>query len=128
MITGVEHIALFSGNPEALRDWYARVFAFRIVKENETKRTYWLQAADGMLFELKKEQQKPTDDGDKVGGLRHVALTTDHFEETVAQLMKEQVEIVMNPTISATGGKTFFFRDPDGNIFQLIARSQPFFS
>ena len=127
MITGVEHIALFSGNPEALRDWYARVFAFRIVKEDESKRTYWLQAADGMLFELKKEHAESTEHGDKVGGLRHVALTTDRFEDTVAQLMRERVEIIMDPTISATGGKTFFFRDPDGNIYQLISRSQPFF-
>ena len=127
MISGVEHIAIFSGNPESLRDWYARVFGFRILKENEARRTYWLQVSDGMLFELKKEEHKSTEQGDKVGGLRHVALTTDSFEETVAQLNKERVEIIMNPTISATGGKTFFFRDPDGNIFQLISRSKPFF-
>ena len=127
MITGVEHIAIFSTNPEALRDWYARVFGFGIVKENETKGTYWLQAPDGMLFELKRTIENADPQSTKVGGIRHIALITDRFEEDVARLETVGVEVVSSPTVSATGGKTFFFRDPDGNIFQLIFRDKPFF-
>ena len=127
MISGIEHIAIFSSTPESLRDWYARVFGFRIVKENETKGTYWLQAPDGMLFELKRTSENGSSEGDKASGIRHIALTTDRFEEEVARLEAEGVEVVSSPTISATGGKTFFFRDPEGNIFQLIYRDKPFF-
>ena len=127
MITGVEHIAIFSSNPESLRDWYARVLDFRIVKENDSRRTYWLQTSDGMLFELKRADKNCKEYDEKVSGLRHVALATDSFEGDVAHLKSEGVDIISEPTISATGGKTFFFRDPDGNIFQLISRSQPLF-
>lgn len=127
MITGVEHIAIFSSNPESLRDCYARVLDFRIVKENDSRRTYWLQISDGMLFELKRADKSCKEYDEKVSGLRHVALATDSFEEDVAHLKSEGVDIISEPTISATGGKTFFFRDPDGNIFQLISRSQPLF-
>ena len=127
MISGVEHIAIFSSTPESLRDWYTRVFGFRIVKENETKGTYWLQAPDGMLFELKRTSENGSPESDKASGIRHIALTTDRFEEEVARLESEGVNVVSGPTVSATGGKTFFFRDPEGNIFQLIYRDRPFF-
>ncbi|MGI9536222.1 MAG: VOC family protein [Desulfocapsaceae bacterium] len=127
MITGVEHVAIFSSNPESLKDWYERVFEFKIVKENDAKGTYWLQAPDGMLFELKRAEKNCQECGEKISGIRHIALMTDRFEETVSRLKREKVKIVLNPTISATGGKTFFFRDPEGNIFQLIYRSQTFF-
>ena len=127
MIIGVEHIAIFSRNPESLRDWYVRVFGLRIVKENERKGTYWLQAPDGMLFELKRTDEHGAQQSTKAGGLRHIAITTDSFEEEVERLETEGVEVVSRPTISATGGKTFFFRDPEGNIFQLIYRAEPFF-
>ena len=127
MITGVEHIAVFSGDPESLRDWYARVFQFRIVKENDSRRTYWLQAPDGMLFELKLEDERSGRHGQKTGGLNHIAVATDTFDEAVALLLQEGVKVITEPTISATGGKTFFFRDPDGNKFQLISRAKPLF-
>ena len=127
MIIGVEHIAIFSSTPESLRDWYARVFGFRIVKENERKGTYWLQAPDGMLFELKRTSENLSLESDKGSGIRHIAIATDRFEEEVARLEAEGVDVVSGPTVSATGGKTFFFRDPEGNIFQLIYRDKPFF-
>lgn len=127
MITGVEHIAVFSNTPETLKDWYEKVFEFRIVKENHTKGTYWLQAPDGMLFELKRTAGKTNESDEVISGLNHIALTVDNFEETVDRLKRYQVDMIMEPTISATGGKTCFFRDPEGNIFQLIYRSEPFF-
>lgn len=127
MIIGIEHIAIFSNTPESLKDWYAQVFEFKIVKENVVKGTYWLQAPDGMLFELKRAAARSNESGDNISGIRHIALIVDKFEETVDKLKSYQVEMILEPTISATGGKTCFFRDPEGNIFQLIYRSEPFF-
>lgn len=80
-----------------------------------------------MLFELKRATRENDESGEAVSGLRHVALTVDNFEETMDRLKRYQVDIIMEPTVSATGGKTCFFRDPEGNIFQLIYRSEPFF-
>lgn len=127
MITGVEHIAIFSNTPESLKDWYEKNLGFRVVKENVAKGTYWLQAPDGMLFELKRATRKNNESDETVSGLRHIALIVDNIEETVDRLKRYQVEIITEPTISATGGKTCFFQDPEGNIFQLIYRSEPFF-
>lgn len=127
MIIGIEHIAIFSNTPESLKDWYAQVFEFKIVKEHVVKGTYWLQAPDGMLFELKRAAARSNESGDNISGIRHIALIVDKFEETVDKLKSYQVEMILEPTISATGGKTCFFRDPEGNIFQLIYRSEPFF-
>ena len=127
MIVGIEHIAIFSKTPESLKDWYEKVFEFRIVKENVAEGTYWLQAPDGMLFELKRATSENSESDEAISGLRHIALTVDNFEETVDRLIRYKIEIIKEPTISATGGKTCFFRDPEGNIFQLIYRSEPIF-
>ena len=127
MITGVEHIAIFSKDPTFLKDWYAEVFKFKVVKENAVKGTYWLQAPDGMLFEVKQATRAHNDDDEQLSGLNHIALTVDDFEEAVDRLKGFGIAVITEPTLSATGGKTFFFRDPDGNIFQLIYRARPFF-
>ena len=127
MITGVEHIAIFAKDPAFLKDWYAEVFKFKVLKGDVVRGTYWLQTPDGMLFELKRASSVEEDSDENLGGLRHVALTVDNFEEAVEILKRHEVEVITKPTISATGGKTMFFRDPEGNIFQLIYRSKPLF-
>jgi hypothetical protein len=40
-------------------------------------------------------------------------------------LTRENVEVVTAPTVAPNGIKTFFFRDPEGNILHLIFRPQP---
>lgn len=62
---------------------------------------------------------------DKASGIRHLALTVDDFGQMVDKLMAEKVEVVTEPVISPKGFKTFFFRDPDGNVLHLINRDVP---
>ena len=86
-----------------------------------------MQAPDGMLFEVKQAATISSEHDEQLSGLRHIALTVDDFEETVDRFKSFGVVVITEPTISATGGKTFFFRDPEGNIFQLIYRAERFF-
>lgn len=126
MIQGIEHVGVLAKDTAALRDWYNRLFGFRTVYDNG-KGTYFIMAPDGSMLELIKEEEAAPAGGLKTGGLRHLALkvTDTDFEPLVAQLKKEQVVVVTDAAVSSSGVKTFFFRDPEGNILHLISRPKP---
>lgn len=124
MIKGIEHVAIFAKDTAALKDWYIKMFEFRVVYDNG-KGTYFLMAPDGAMIEFVKTGENGGVVGDKVSGIRHLALSVDNFEEMVDKLLAEKVEVISEPAVSAAGIKTFFFRDPEGNVLHLIYRPQP---
>ncbi len=124
MIKGIEHLAIFSKDTETLKDWYIKMFEFRTVYDNG-KGTYFLMAPDGAMIEFVKTSEIGEVTGEKVSGIRHIALAVDDFEAMVEKLMAENVVVVTEPTVSASGIKTFFFRDPEGNVLHLIYRPEP---
>lgn len=124
MIKGIEHVAVLAKDTAALKDWYIKMFEFRTVYDNG-KGTFFLMAPDGAMIEFVKTAEDSGKVGDKVSGIRHLALAVDEFEAMVDRLMAEKVEVVTEPAVSATGIKTFFFRDPEGNVLHLIYRPEP---
>lgn len=121
MIKGIEHVGLLARNTEYLKEWYVRVFGFRLVLDNG-KETFFIMAPDKSMIELIKTNEEGGILGPKISGFRHLAFTVDEFDETVDKLKHEKIEIISEPKTSQDGTKIFFFRDPEGNILQLINR------
>lgn len=124
MVKGIEHIAIAAKDTAALKDWYSRIFGFTQVYDNG-KGTYFLKAQDGAMIEFIKSVEDTGTLPEKASGIRHIAISVDDFEGMVELLSKEEVEVVTAPTVAPNGIKTFFFRDPEGNILHLIDRPQP---
>jgi glyoxylase I family protein len=124
MVKGIEHIAIYAKDTAALKDWYTRMFDFKTVFDNG-KGNFFLMAPDGVMIEFVKTNEYGTVIGDKVSGIRHLALTVDDFEAMVDTLMLEKVEVVAEAVVTPQGVKTFFFRDPEGNVLHLIYRPEP---
>ena len=124
MIIGIERVAIYAKDTAGLRDWYIKMFDFREVYDNG-KGTYFLMAPDGAMIEFAKAEECDPVQSPKMIGIRHLALTVDHFEAMVDKLKAEKVEIVSDVVVSSSGVKTFFFRDSEGNILHLIFRSKP---
>lgn len=124
MITGIDHVAIFAKDTEALKDWYMKLFEFKQVYDNG-KGTFFLKAPDGAMIEFVKTTEDGGEIGEKVSGLRHLALLVDNFEEMVEKLRAVNVPVVTEVNIAANGNKTFFFRDPEGNVLHLIYRTEP---
>lgn len=125
MIKGIEHVAILAGDSASLKDWYIRVFGFRMVNDYGNG-TYFVMAPDQSMLEIIKAEEPSAINGLKTRGIRHIAFTisNDKFEDMVALLKKEKVKVVTEVTITANGTRTFFFRDPEGNIIHLIDRPQ----
>lgn len=124
MVKGMEHIAIAASDTASLKDWYARIFGFRQVYDNG-KGTYFLKAQDGGMIEFIKSSEDAGIFPEKASGIRHIAIAVEDFEGMVDILMKENVEVVAAPVVAPSGIKTFFFRDPEGNILHLIYRPLP---
>ncbi|MCL2791642.1 MAG: VOC family protein [Spirochaetaceae bacterium] len=126
MITGIEHLAIFSGNTTELKDWYIKMFDFKQVYDNG-KGTYFIKAQNGFMIEfiMGTAGEIPKDHTEK--GLRHVAISVslNDFESMTKKLQAVNVDEITKPAVSDKGVGTFFFRDPDGNVLHLIARKEP---
>lgn len=125
MITGIEHIAVCAKDTAALKDWYEKMFEFKVVYDNG-KGTYFVAAPDGSMIEIIAADKDMGKNEPNDSGVRHFALsvTDDGFDRMVEKLKAEGVEIVTDVK-EKNGIKTFFFRDIEGNIFHLIYRPQP---
>ena len=126
MITGVEHIGIYAKDSKALKEWYENVFDFEQVYDNK-KGTYFLNLADNTMLEICQQVEEPGEFTPTIGGLRHIAFYVDDFEEMVDRIKAAGAEVVTDAKVSASGVKTFFFKDLDGNIMHLINRQTPLF-
>ena len=126
MIKGIEHVAIQARDSAGLKDWYVKMFGWKVVYDN-AKGTFFLMAPDQSLLEIISTEESGVKAGLKAGGIRHIALTVEQsdFDPMVAKLKNARVEVVTDVTASPNGNKTFFFRDPEGNIFHLIYRPEP---
>lgn len=129
MIKGIEHIGICANDTDSLKDWYVRLLGFRVVYENnKSPKTYILYLNDGSMIEIYPSGESSKIFGNRVSGIRHIALIAENFEEMCNSLYDNHVEITEAAKASASGNKTIFFRDPEGNILHLIDRPNPLVS
>jgi len=126
MVTGIEHIAIFSSDTAKLKDWYIKMFDFQQVYDNG-KGTYFLKAQNGYMIEFVMGNKGDIPKDHTLKGIRHVAISVglNDFESMVEKLQAVNVDVITKATISDKGVGTFFFRDPDGNVLHLISRQMP---
>jgi catechol 2,3-dioxygenase-like lactoylglutathione lyase family enzyme len=125
MIRGIEHVAIFSHDTEKLKIWYERVLGFKTVFSNG-KGTFFLKAPESGMIELVQTDKLTDVFDDEVSGIRHIALTVDNFDQMVEKIRLEMVSIISEPERQASTVRTFFFRDPDGNVLHFIERLAPY--
>ncbi len=124
MKIGIEHIGIFSNNTDTLKDWYIKMFDWKVVYDNG-KGTYFLKADDGSMIEFVKTDIDGGKHDMKATGIRHIAISVDNFDELVKKLTDSGVKILTEAAVNAKGIGTMFFEDPDGNVLHLINRPMP---
>jgi catechol 2,3-dioxygenase-like lactoylglutathione lyase family enzyme len=127
VISGIEHIGVAAEDTAALKDWYIQMFGGKVVYDNG-KGTYFLQFADGSMIEFVKSTAERSAETEKTVGIRHLAfsVTPKAFDEIVPKLKADsRVEEVHDVSESASGIKTYWFRDIEGNYAHLIYRPDP---
>lgn len=104
-----------------------RTFGGKTVYDNG-KGTYFAAFPDGSMIEFITAGENTPEYSLKAAGIRHIAIgvETADFDSLVKALKADgRVCEVSDVTENAKGVKTYFFRDPEGNILHLIYRPEP---
>lgn len=126
MVTGIEHTAIASPEPERLAQWYVDTLGFTINYRSTSSRTVFLKAPDGTMIEV--IEAAGTNGGGGAGmhepGLRHLALKVSDFADACRKLRERGVLFIGEPLVKG-GNSIVFFSDPDGNLLHLLHREKP---
>ncbi|SDK05157.1 VOC family protein [Natronincola ferrireducens] len=119
----LEHVGICAKDTVALKDWYVKVFNFKIVYDNrKEKPTYFLLMEDNSMIEIYPADHDSEVRSNKHQGIRHLSFDTDNIEKEYQNLLNHNVEIIEELKENAKGIKTAFFRDIEGNIIHFIQR------
>lgn len=123
MIKGIEHIAICARDTKALTDWYVENFGFTVVHDYGNG-VYFIKANDGTIFEIMHFKSGVQPQDTSAIGLRHIAflVSKEDFDLEVEKVRKMKLKIEADVVESPNGVKTFFFRDPEGNVLHFIYR------
>ena len=124
-IDGVEHTGLIVRNSERLAAWYTEVLGARIVsRSSDDPPILFLSFGHASLLELipSSHVDERTTASDHV----HLCLAVaDDLETAVATLAALQVRLERPVFRAYDGSPVAFFRDPEGNLLQLVQRVSP---
>ncbi|HFE37970.1 MAG TPA: glyoxalase [Gammaproteobacteria bacterium] len=77
----------------------------------------WLNVGEQQIHLLEVDNPDPTQQRPQHGGRdRHVALDTNQLDKLITRLEANNIRF----TLSRSGRKALFFRDPDGNTIEAI--------
>ena len=124
----IEHIAIPSPQPAALKAWYERVLGARELFNNgQTPPTCLLALPGGGWLEIYAADSAPENRGhNKLAGFRHLALRVDSIATAKAELEKRGVAFTEEIRPAAGGGKVLFFEDGEGNLLHFVERPAGF--
>jgi len=128
MNIALEHIAIPSPHPAALKNWYERVLDAREIFNNgQTPPTLLMALSGGGWIEIYAAEGAPENRGDnKLAGFRHVALRVDSIDAAKTELEKRGVKFTEGIRPATGGGKVLFFKDGEGNLLHLVERPKDF--
>jgi catechol-2,3-dioxygenase len=84
----------------------------------------WIELRVGAVLLTLRERGRAYDGvkaGDHAGVQLAFRVTPAQVDSCYAELLARQVEILESPQCSASGHRTLFFRDPEGNILEIYA-------
>lgn len=117
-VRGLEHIGLAARDTIALARWYCDLFGAEVVsRSSDTPPIQFLALNSGSLIELVPA-------GDAPAGCDHVHLAfgVDDLPAAVDRLEAAGGRLERPVFTAYDGSPVAFFRDPEGNLLQLVER------
>jgi glyoxylase I family protein len=125
MVSGFEHTALVSPDPEKLAQWYVERFGFSINYHSPSSKTTFVKAPNGSMLEIITSNVAPRQPQTlRDEGIRHLAIAVTDFDAVYQSLKAAGVNFISEPE-NNKGNRVVFFTDPDGNYLHLLQREKP---
>lgn len=125
----LDHPAITVKDLKRSIEFYRDILGFEVlgqmVQRNGTFKIVYLQAGDARIelfhFTEKGRDLDPTVT-DLDLGFKHLGFRVDDVDAVAAELKAKGVEFTVEPKDSSSGGvRLAFFKDPDGNLLEIIS-------
>ena len=123
-----DHIAITVRDMERSVRFYRDLLGFEVLGQlflnEDTFKIVYLRSGGACieLFEFRdNDAETAVGVPDTVGGFKHVALQTDDVDAVAARLEAAGTVFTLEPTDAVGGVRLAFFRDPDGNLLELVS-------
>jgi catechol 2,3-dioxygenase-like lactoylglutathione lyase family enzyme len=125
---GVDHPAISCHDVNGQVDWYCRNLGLKVIFNDGKTPASVLVGYEGEmtaieLMPVRHPGPEPAEAQRYQPGLRHLALRVGNFDEAYNGLRSLGIKFITEPMPAVGGGKTAFFRDPEGNELQIIERN-----
>jgi glyoxylase I family protein len=123
LFAGLDHAAIAARDPARLADWYCETLGFRVLADNGKERpTRILAGSGGGMIEMMPDDETPRPVRELFDpGISHLAIRVSDLDSAVALLRAAGVDVA-EPVQAAGGGRVASFKDPEGNVLQVVER------
>lgn len=132
LFTGIEHFSIAAHDTEALASWYGRVLGFRTRTTFDNgpgnPKAYMIELGQGgvMIEIIPADREKAlSKKANTDPGMTHVAISVSDFDAAVRHLEAAGAFPDGAERIAPNGTRVRFYRDPEGNLFHILFRTQP---
>ena len=118
-ILGLRHVALTVTALEACTDFYIRFAGMHIEWQPDPDNVYLTSGTDNLALHRAPADFSP-DKHQRLDHLGFFLATRNAVDELHAFFVKENIAILRSPRDHRDGTRSFYCKDPDGNIIQFI--------
>src|SRR5271165_3915809 len=97
MVTGIEHTAIASPDPQRLAQWYVENLDFVVNYRSGSSKTVFIKAGNGAMIEIIESRNEPALSDLRDAGLRHLAIAVSDFGAAYTRLSAGGVKFLTDP-------------------------------
>jgi catechol 2,3-dioxygenase-like lactoylglutathione lyase family enzyme len=120
---GLRHLALNVGDLETMKRFYVELLGFAIEWEPDADNVYLSSGSDNLALHRAAPGARagaPPAGSSPLDHLGLIVKAADDVDRWASFLESNGVAIQAKPRTHRDGARSFYFRDPDGNMVQII--------
>ncbi len=116
---GIRHVALRVQDIVRSVKFYAEVLKMKVEWSPDEENVYLSSGSDNLALHQVRGGEADT----RLGSLDHFGFLVakpEEVDEWAAELEASGIQLVQKPRTHRDGARSIYFRDPDGNLIQLL--------
>jgi catechol 2,3-dioxygenase-like lactoylglutathione lyase family enzyme len=117
---GIRHVALRVSDLQRSINFYTRLLHFRIEWQPDSENAYLTTGSDNLALHRAVGSLEPEGGTNRLDHFGLLVATPREVDVWASQLEASGVALTQKPKTHRDGARSIYFRDPDGNLIQLI--------